>query len=218
MPSATATDARSLLAVSLFRRAGERRGTPADVLVIGLANTESQYEGTRHNVGAEVIDELAERHGGRLKASRKERALVDTVQMAGRRVVLAVPTTYVNLSGEAARELVRRHGVTEAARVVVVHDELDLPVGRMKVKLGGGTAGHNGLRSITAHLGSDGYGRVRVGVGKPPSARAGKDYVLHRPGKSERAELDAVVTRAADAVEVYVADGGAEAMNRFNRA
>jgi PTH1 family peptidyl-tRNA hydrolase len=88
----------------------------------------------------------------------------------------------------------------------------------MKVKLGGGTAGHNGLRSITAHLGSDGYARVRVGVGKPPSARAGKDYVLHRPGKAERAELDDVVTRAADAVEVFVADGGAEAMNRFNSA
>jgi peptidyl-tRNA hydrolase, PTH1 family len=204
--------------MSIFRRAAERRGTPADLLVVGLGNPGPDYAGTRHNVGAEVVEQLARRHGGALRAARRENAVADVVAMAGRRVVLAVPQTYVNLSGEAVSRLVHRHGIDEPSRVIVVHDELDLPVGRMKVKVGGGVAGHNGLRSIASHLGSEEFTRVRVGVDKPPHARAGKDYVLRRPGRAERDVLDDVVERAADAVESLVGQGTAEAMNRFNAA
>jgi PTH1 family peptidyl-tRNA hydrolase len=100
--------------------------------------------------------------------------------------------------------------------LVVVHDELDLPVGRLKLKLGGGLAGNNGLKSVKAHLGSDGFARVRIGIGKPPSSQQGADHVLRPPSKSDRAELDIVVQEAADAIEMVVADGFEAAMNRYN--
>lgn len=206
--------------MSLFRRRGDeaaRRGTPADLLVVGLGNPGAEYVGTRHNVGAEVVELLADRHGGRLRAG-KERALSDEVRIGGHRVALAFPQTYMNLSGESVRLLVKRHGIDDPARLVVVHDELDLPVGRLKVKLGGGLAGNNGLKSIKAHLGTDGFARVRIGVGKPPGRQSGADHVLRRPGKAERAELDVVVQEAADAVEAILADGLEAAMNRYNAA
>ena len=107
----------------------------------------------------------------------------------------------MNHSGEAVAPLVRRYDIDDLSRLVIVHDELDLPVGRLKVKLGGGLAGHNGLRSIKAHLHDDGFARVRIGVGKPPSKEQGADHVLHRPGKAVRAVLAEMVERAADAVE-----------------
>ena len=112
--------------------------------------------------------------------------------------------------------LARRHGIEDAARIVVVHDELDLPVGRVKVKEGGGLAGNNGLKSIKAHLHSDEFVRVRIGVGKPPGRMQGADHVLRRPGKAERAELDVAIEEAADAVELILAEGVAVAMNRVN--
>src|SRR5918995_5630457 len=204
--------------MSLFGRRGaaaERRGTPADLLVVGLGNPGGEYERSRHNVGAEAVALLAERHGGALQRSR-ERALVAEVRIGEQRVVLAFPQTYVNLSGEAVGMLVRRHGITDPARVVVVHDELDLPLGRVKVKQGGGLAGHNGLRSIKAHLHTDEFLRVRIGVGKPPSKEQGADHVLRRPSKSERVELEIAVQEAADAVEAILADGVDAAMNRYN--
>jgi peptidyl-tRNA hydrolase, PTH1 family len=204
--------------MSLFGRRGgaaERRGTPADLLVVGLGNPGGEYERSRHNVGADVVALLAERHGGTLRRSR-ERALVAEVRIGDRRVTLAFPQTYVNLSGESVAMLVRRHGITDPARVVVVHDELDLPLGRVKVKEGGGLAGHNGLRSIKAHLHTDEFLRVRIGVDKPPSKEQGADHVLRRMPKRERIELDIAVQEAADAVEAIVEDGVDAAMNRFN--
>ena len=198
-----------------FLAGKDRRGTAADVLVVGLGNPGSEFAGTRHNLGADVVALLARRAGGGLKRSR-ERALVAEVTMAGKRVVLAFPQTFMNLSGESVGALVRRHGIAEPAHVVIVHDELDLPVGRLQVKVGGGLAGHNGLKSIMAHLHSADFVRVRVGVGRPPGRREGADHVLHRPGKSEKAELDVSAEQAADAVEVIVAEGPAAAMNRFN--
>ncbi len=158
---------------------------------------------------------LARRHGGRLRKGR-EHALVDEVQVDGRRLALAYPQTYMNESGLAAAALVRRYGIDDLERLVVVHDELDLPVGGMKVKLGGGLAGHNGLRSIKAHLHSEDFCRVRIGIGKPPAKQQGVDHVLRPPSKQERAELEVVIQEAADAVEVILADGPAAAMNRFN--
>lgn len=204
--------------MALFGRRGaaaERRGTPADMLVVGLGNPGAEFHGSRHNVGAEVVDLLASRHGGALKRSR-ERALVAEVRIDDQRVALAFPQTYMNLSGEAVALLVRRHGITDPEQIVIVHDELDLPLGRIKLKRGGGLAGHNGLRSIKAHLHTDEFLRVRIGVGKPASKERGADHVLRRPGKNDRVELDIMVREGADAVELILADGIDAAMNRVN--
>ena len=194
---------------------GLRTGTPADLLVVGLGNPGAEYAGTRHNVGAEVVEILAARHGGQLKKA-KERALVAEVRISGRRVTLAFPTTYMNESGQAVGPLVRRHGIEDLHQLVVVHDELDLPVGRIRVKVGGGLAGNNGLRSIKAHLKTEDFVRVRIGIGRPPSADRGADYVLKRPGKAEREELAVTCERAADAVEAILAQGADAAMAAFN--
>jgi peptidyl-tRNA hydrolase, PTH1 family len=191
-----------------------RRGTPADLLVVGLGNPGDEYRASRHNLGAEVVELLATRHGGRLR-KRKERAIVDEVTIDGRRVALAIPLTYVNDSGNAVGALVRRFGV-DPEQLVVVHDELDLPVAELKVKSGGGLAGHNGLRSIVEHLHTQDFQRIRIGVGKPTSKERGADHVLNRFGKRERAEVDVTVEQAADAVETIVRDGVDAAMNRFN--
>lgn len=137
--------------------------------------------------------------------------------VGGRRLALAVPITYMNDSGLAAAPLVRRFGIEDFTRLVVVHDELDLPVGKLQVKAGGGLAGHNGLRSIKAHLHSDAFTRVRIGIGKPPGGKdRGADHVLRPPGKRERNELDVTIEQAADAVECILADGVLAAQNRFN--
>ena len=192
-----------------------RRGTPADLLVVALGNPGGEYAGTRHNVGVEVIELLAARHGGKLKRA-KERALAGEVRIGDKRVALAFPQTYMNLSGESVAPLVRRHGITDPNRLVIVHDEIDLPVGRLKIKLGGGLAGHNGLKSIKAHLHTDDFVRIRIGVGRPPGQKMGADHVLKRPGKADRAELDVVVQEAADAVELILRDGPDVAMTRYN--
>ena len=201
--------------MGLFSRSSERRGTPADLLVVGLGNPGEQYHGTQHNAGADVVRLLADRHGGKLKKG-KERALVGEVRIDGRLVALAFPQTYMNLSGESVQLLVRRHGIEDPGRVVIVHDELDLPLGRLKVKVGGGLAGHNGLRSIKQHLKTDEFVRVRIGIGKPRSKEQGADHVLSRPTKRERTELEIMVQEAADAVEVIVTDGPDAAMQKFN--
>ncbi len=146
---------------------------------------------------------------------RGQRARVEEIWIGGRRVALAVPTTYMNESGNALGPLVRRFGIEDPAAVVIVHDELDLPPGGLQVKSGGGLAGHNGLRSIEAHLHTNAFLRVRVGIGKPRGG-PGADHVLNRPSRSDRSLLDAAIARAADAVEVIVTEGLPAAMNRFN--
>jgi PTH1 family peptidyl-tRNA hydrolase len=188
-----------------------------DLLVVGLGNPGPEYADTRHNVGVAVVELLRKRHGGVFKKTR-DKSLVADVRIDAQRVILAYPQTYMNESGQAVGMLVRRHGVDDLHRLVIVHDELDLPVGTLRVKVGGGLAGHNGLKSIKAHLHSDDFLRVRIGVGKPPSAASGADYVLRRPTKAERVELDAVVERAADAVEAILRDGAVSAMAGFNGA
>ena len=193
----------------------ERRGTPAELLVIGLGNPGKEFEGTRHNLGVEVVAELARRGGVTLKKS-KEKALCAEAVLDGHRLALAFPQTYMNLSGEAAALLVRRYGIERPEQLVVVHDELDLPAGRIKVKEGGGLAGNNGLKSIKQHLHTDAFIRVRVGIGKPPGKAYGADHVLKKPSKAERTELDIVVQEAADAVLTIATDGVAAAMTRFN--
>ncbi len=199
----------------LRRSRAERTGEPAALLVVGLGNPGDDYDGTRHNVGADVVAVLADRHGGSMRRS-KELALSCEVRIGGQRVALAFPQTFMNESGQSVRKLTHRHGVDDPARIVVVHDELDLPVGSLRVKVGGGMAGHNGLKSITAHLKTQDYLRIRIGVGRPPGRQAGADYVLRRPGKAEVAELGVIVQEAADAVEAVLAEGVDATMGRVN--
>ena len=193
----------------------QRVGTPSDLLVVGLGNPGVDYAHTRHNAGADTVHLLAERHGERLKKS-KERAFTAEARVGDKRMALAFPQTYMNDSGLAVAALVRRFGIDDLERLVIVHDELDLEPGRLKVKVGGGLAGHNGLKSIVAHLKSDAFVRVRIGVGKPPRKEVGADHVLSRPGKKAREEFAVVIEEAADAVEMILTDGVAPAMNQYN--
>lgn len=190
------------------RRAG--KGTPFDWLVVGLGNPGKQYARTRHNVGEECVQLLAERHATTLKAGR-DQALVGECRFGSgvdaQRVVLAFPITYMNESGQSVSALVRRYQIESPAQIIVVHDELDLPPGSLRLKAGGGLAGHNGLRSITQHLKSQDFIRVRIGVGKPPSKEHGAGHVLSRIPARERELLDAAIADAADAVEQIVAEG-----------
>ena len=207
--------------MALGRRRGPetaRRGTPSDYLVVGLGNPGREYAGTRHNAGAAALEVLAERSDERLKASKDAAALVAEARFGQARVVLAIPTTYMNDSGRAVAPLCRRYGIDDPALVIIVHDELDLPPGTVKVKAGGGLAGNNGLRSVSAHLHTNDFLRVRIGVGKPPGgAERGVDHVLSRPGAAERELLGVAVVEAADAVERIVSEGVDAAMAEVNR-
>ncbi len=185
------------------------------VLVVGLGNPGSQYSRTRHNVGTDALEVLASRAGTTLKAGR-DRALTAETRIAGVPVVLAVPTTWMNESGEAVGPLARRWKVDDPARIVIVHDELDLEPGIVRVKVGGGLAGHNGLKSVSQHLRTDDYVRVRIGVGKPRTKEQGADHVLSRIPAAERKMLDVAVEVAADAVEALVGGSVEAAMREFN--
>ena len=202
--------------MSLFGRTG--KGAPFDWLVVDLGNPGPKYIGTRHNVGEDVVKLLAERHREQLKGGRDNALTAETRFGApgnDERVVLSFPITYMNESGQAVGAQVRRYRIASVDRIIVIHDELDLDPGVLRVKQGGGLAGHNGLRSITAHTKSQDYLRVRIGVGKPPSG-AGKNYVLSKVPKSERERLDVAVVDAADAVELIISDGVEAAMRRYN--
>jgi PTH1 family peptidyl-tRNA hydrolase len=183
-------------------------------LVVGLGNPGPSYAGNRHNVGFMVLDLLADRVGARFKA-HKGRADVVEGRLAGLPAVLAKPKTYMNLSGGPVASL-RDFFKVPAERIVVVHDELDIPYGAVRLKLGGGDNGHNGLRSITASLGTRDYLRVRVGVGRPPGRQDPADYVLKDFSAAERKELGFHVDRAADAVEALLTGPLAAAQNVFH--
>lgn len=184
-------------------------------LIVGLGNPGKQYANTLHNVGQLTVELLALRLSCTLKAGR-DRALVAETRMSGVPVVLAVPVTYMNESGNAVGSLARRFKVTDLDRVVIVHDELDLEPGTVRVKVGGGLAGHNGLRSINQHLKSQEFVRVRIGVGKPRTKEHGADHVLSPMSAAARREMDVNIAVAADAVESIVANGALAAMNEFN--
>lgn len=199
-----------------WRTRKKHTDTPADLVVVGLGNPGDQFAGSRHNVGAEAVALLADRHGQPLRKSR-EASLLAEIRVDGRRVVLAFPQTFMNKSGEAVRPLVRRWSIADDLdRLVVIHDELDLPPGRIKVKHGGGLAGHNGLSSIKAHLHTADFTRIRIGVGKPPNPQAGADYVLKRPGRADRDVLDDAVEQAAEAALALLDHPVDVVMSRFN--
>lgn len=184
-------------------------------LVVGLGNPGPQYAETRHNVGADAVRILAERHGTGLKAKRRLKCEVAEVAAEGLRFALAVPTTYMNLSGGAA-QAVATWFKTPLERVIVCHDDLDLPVGTIRLKRGGGNAGHNGLADIDRALGSREYLRVRIGVGRPPGRRAAKDHVLRRFTAREREQVDVAIEEAADAAVVVAREGLEPAQNRYH--
>ena len=184
------------------------------LLLVGLGNPGAQHAGQRHNIGFMAIDALAAALGaGPFKA--KFHGQIAEARAGDARLLLLKPQTFMNLSGQSAAEAARFHKIPND-QVIVFHDELDLPPGKVRVKRGGGAAGHNGLRSIKSHLHSDEFLRVRIGVDKPVSKERGADHVLNRFGKRERAEVDVTIARAADAVEAIAADGVDQAMNTFN--
>jgi PTH1 family peptidyl-tRNA hydrolase len=186
------------------------------IVIVGLGNPGEEYAGTRHNIGQMVIEELAHRTSSTLAANKKVYARAATAQLAGQRVVLAVPMSYMNLSGGPVSALARYHSVP-AENVVVVHDELDIDFGALKLKRGGGSGGHNGLKDISKALTTPDYVRVRVGIGRPPGRMDAAAYVLKPFSSTERKELPMVISDAADAVEELLAGGLEVAQRRFHR-
>jgi PTH1 family peptidyl-tRNA hydrolase len=183
-------------------------------VVVGLGNPGPRYETSRHNLGVMVLEILLARTNARLK-SHKSGCLVADASLGGQAVALARPTSYMNESGRPLGQLVRWYKAPPE-RVLVIHDELDIPFGDVRVKVGGGVAGHNGLKSVAAHLRTKDFPRVRVGVSRPPGRQDPADYVLSNFSSTERKELPAILERAADAVEQVVAEGVERAMNVHN--
>ena len=184
-------------------------------LVVGLGNVGEEYEGTRHNVGFRVADELAER--GHVPIQKlKYRALTNTCEVAGVKVLLMKPVTYMNLSGEAVRQAADFYKIPPE-RVLVVSDDVALPVGKLRVRKNGSAGGHNGLKNIILHLGTDQFPRVRLGVGEKPHPDYDMaDWVLGKFSGEDKKAVDAAVKRAADAVECILGQGLEKAMNKFN--
>lgn len=183
-------------------------------ILFGLGNPGDRYARTRHNAGVLVVEQLLERAGTRFK-SHKSGALVAEASLGGERVVLARSTGYMNESGRPLGQLVRFYK-TPPERVIVLHDELDIPFGQVRVKVGGGTAGHNGLKSVGNHLASKAFVRVRIGISRPRGEFDAADYVLQNFSGSERSQLPDIVERAADAAERVLEVGAERAMNEFN--
>ena len=193
-----------------------RRGESAELLVVGLGNPGSKYAGTRHNVGREVIDELVKRKNSSLKAG-KEQALVSEIRHNEKLIVLAIPMNFMNDSGISVAKLMRRYRLSEVKKLLIVHDELDLEVGAIRLKEGGGLAGHNGLRSVKQHIKNQDFRRIRIGIGKPFPNQKGAQYVLSKPGKKESQELLMSVINAADSVESILETDFDNAMQIFNK-
>ena len=155
-----------------------RRGTASTLLIVGLANPGLEYEGSRHNVGGDAVRLVCARRGANLKLESRQRALSATITTSQGLVTLAVPTTFMNESGAAIPPLLRRTSLENLARLLVAHDELDLEPGRFQLRVGGGLAGHNGLRSIASALGTNDFARLRIGIGRPARKEQVTDYVL----------------------------------------
>ena len=187
----------------------------ADWLIVGLGNPGEKYERTRHNVGFLVVDALAERLGVPVQ-KLKHRALTNTVRLAGQKALLMKPVTFMNLSGEAVGDAARFYKLPPE-RVLVISDDTALPLGKLRLRKGGAAGGHNGLKSIIQHLGTDQFPRLRLGVGEKPRPDYDMaDWVLGRLQGEDWKAMEAAVDRAADAVECVLSQGVDAAMNRFN--
>jgi PTH1 family peptidyl-tRNA hydrolase len=197
----------------MFRRKPALPAPSDRWLVIGLGNPGREYERSRHNMGFLVVDELARRQNVRV-TDRAAKSLTGRVRLGDRELVLAKPQTMMNLSGEAGKALRTKYGVP-LERTVVVHDELDLPFGRLRIRMGGSSAGNHGMDSLIASFGSKDFIRFRVGIGRPPGNSV--DYVLSPFTAAEQAELPEIVARAADAIQLTIEQGLERGMTEFNR-
>ena len=194
---------------------GKSRTGGAEWLVVGLGNPGDKYENTRHNVGFMAVDELAERL--HIPVQRlKYKALTNTAEVGGKRVLLMKPVTYMNLSGEAVRQAAEFYKIPPE-RVLVISDDVSLPVGKLRIRKSGSAGGHNGLKSIIAQLGSDRFPRLKIGVGEKPHPDYDMaDWVLSKFVGEDRKMIEGAMKRAADAVECLLRDGADQAMNKFN--
>ena len=187
----------------------------AEWLLVGLGNPGTQYENTRHNVGFLVADELAERQNAPIQRL-KFKALTNLLTISGEKVLVMKPQTYMNLSGESVGEAARFYKIP-ADHVVVISDDISLPVGKLRIRTGGSAGGHNGLKNIIQHLGTDQFPRIKVGVGAPGQAGYDVvDWVIGRPLGGDQKVLMEALDRAGDAAEVLISQGSDRAMNRFN--
>ena len=182
------------------------------LLVVGLGNPGPQYATTRHNLGFLVADVLADRIGSGFKVHKKSGAEVTTGRIGDKQVVLAKPRTYMNESGRQVGPLAKFYSIAPAD-VIVVHDELDIDFGRIRLKFGGGVAGHNGLRSVSSALGTHDFQRVRIGIGRPPGRKSGATFVLENFTAAERPEVGTICEQSADAIELLIRQGLEPAQN-----
>lgn len=184
-------------------------------LVVGLGNPEGEYGGTRHNIGADLVRLLADRHGVALSRNKRIRCEEGQARIGGARVALVLPSSYMNTSGGPVQQAANWFSVPPE-RVIVAHDELDLELGALRVKRGGGHGGHNGLRDVDRALGTPDYLRVRIGIGRPPGRMAPRDHVLRRFPPKEREQIDVALEHAADATEMLITDGLEPTQNRYH--
>lgn len=201
--------------LSFLGRLLKRKETEHMFLIVGLGNPGKQYENTRHNVGFQAIDALADKYGISVDA-KKHRAFIGKGVIEGHKVVLAKPQTFMNLSGESIRSMLDYYKLDEESELLVIYDDVSLDVGNLRIRKKGSAGGHNGVKSILAHLGHDVFGRIKVGVGEKPKGWDLADYVLGAFSKAERQLIDESLPKICHAVEIILNDGIDEAMNRIH--
>lgn len=185
-------------------------------IIVGLGNPTKEYQNTRHNIGFDVIDKLADTYHISV-LEKKHKALVGKGVINGQKVILAKPQTYMNLSGESVRELIDYYKADEESELIVIYDDISLDVGQLRIRRKGSAGGHNGIKSIIQHLGTDVFPRVKMGVGEKPKGYDLADYVLGHFNKEERMIMDESAATAVKAVELMVIDETHEAMNLYNK-
>jgi PTH1 family peptidyl-tRNA hydrolase len=185
-------------------------------IIAGLGNPSKEYDKTRHNVGFDAVDYLAKEHGIDI-GEKKHKALIGKGVIAGEKVILMKPQTFMNLSGESIRAAIDYYKVDETDRLIVIYDDISLPPGQLRIRKKGSAGGHNGIKNIIAHLGHDRFMRIKVGVGEKPAGYDLVDYVLGRFSKEDRSLMEAAFQEAAQAVEVMMTEGPDAAMNLFNQ-
>ncbi|MBD5477071.1 MAG: aminoacyl-tRNA hydrolase [Lachnospiraceae bacterium] len=185
-------------------------------IIVGLGNPDRQYQNTRHNIGFDVLDVIADKNNITVK-ERKHKALIGKGFVGGQKAVLVKPQTYMNLSGESVREVIDFYKADEKSELIVISDDISLDVGQIRIRKKGSAGGHNGLKNIILHLGHDEFQRIKMGVGQKPEGYDLVDYVLGHFSKEEREIMDESAKRAAAAIEVMIAEGADAAMNLFNK-
>lgn len=185
-------------------------------IIAGLGNPDRKYQNTRHNIGFEVIDAIAGKNQITV-GERKHKAIIGKGYVSGQKVVLVKPQTYMNLSGESIRQVIDFYKADEKSELIVIADDVSLEPGQIRIRKKGSAGGHNGLKNIILHLGHDEFCRVKMGVGEKPDGYDLADYVLGHFSDKEREVMDESIARAAEAVEMMIADGADAAMNQFNK-